>query len=87
MSRLSHFPDGLIRLIEQRQREGSTHPHPDWHIYEDMENCWCPICGGFTFESTPEGVQFWRTVLDDADPTPYFERYENKSMLNGQRWD
>lgn len=79
------IPEGLRGIIEERQRhEGNI---ADWTIFTQEGRCYCPLCGGFDFERSPEGLSFWHQVIDLGDLTPYFERYENGSMLNCKNWE
>lgn len=81
----TNIPQGLRSLIEERQRHDGN--CADWTIFTQEDRCYCPLCGGFEFSQTSEGLSFWHQVIDLGDLTPYFERYENGSVLNYKTWE
>ena len=76
---LKGFPPEVVELMLQRQVEqGNTR---DIEVFEEERNAGKEN-GGFTWIDTPEGRNFWNSIISEKDFNLFFEKYpkEQKTL-------
>ena len=72
---IKDFPLEVISRMMDKQREQGE--EPSHHVFAS-NNCADTLMGGFNWNETPEGGEFWNDVISNRYFDLFFERFNNE---------
>ena len=77
--RLGGFPIGIVvRMMEEQEKQGNE---PDVKVFQKRVST-DVFVGGFSWNKTDAGVDFWWDVINEKDFDLFFKRYPEYEKYN-----
>lgn len=77
---IAGFPLGVVvKMMEEQEKQGNK---PDVTIFQDRATSDGETYGGFDWESTKDGRDFWENVIREQDFNQFFKKYPQYKVYN-----